>query len=107
MDASVWGYPVIAGLIGLVAGILLARHFYLFVIVHGAFPKWSLSEKFCYMMLGREGKILKTVKRQKAEIESLRHELRQFSSVLNIAPFPVWRRDKELNVHYCNLAYSA
>lgn len=56
---------------------------------------------------GDLGRLQLDIKRSRLENDNLRHELRQFSSLLNLAPVPVWRRDENLMVQYCNLTYTA
>jgi signal transduction histidine kinase len=56
---------------------------------------------------GNLSKLQNDIKRTRLESENLRRELRQFSSLLNLAPVPVWRRDESLMVQYCNLTYTA
>ncbi|MCH2038442.1 MAG: ATP-binding protein [Rickettsiales bacterium] len=41
-----------------------------------------------------------------SKVKSLKSELKYFSVMLNNLPFPIWRRNKNLEVSYCNLAYS-
>ncbi|MFN9113282.1 MAG: hypothetical protein ACK5XN_24700 [Bacteroidota bacterium] len=40
-----------------------------------------------------------------AENEKLKNELKNLSTILNMAPFPIWQRDGTLNIRYYNLAY--
>lgn len=40
------------------------------------------------------------------ESEKLKSEIKHFSTILNMAPYPIWQRDGELRVRYYNLAYS-
>lgn len=40
------------------------------------------------------------------ENEQLKREVKQFSSILNMLPTPVWLRSADLAIRYCNLAYS-
>jgi len=41
----------------------------------------------------------------KEENERLRLQLKWVDSILNFAPFPIWMRDENLKVKYCNNAY--
>ena len=36
----------------------------------------------------------------------LKRELKQFSSIMNVLPTPIWLRDADSNIRYCNMAYS-
>lgn len=40
-----------------------------------------------------------------AENQKIKHDLRHYANMLNMAPYPIWQRDGELNVRYYNLAY--
>lgn len=40
------------------------------------------------------------------ENESLKHEVRNYSTILNMAPYPIWQRDADLKITFYNLAYS-
>lgn len=46
------------------------------------------------------------IAQQQQEIESMRKEGELFRSLLNVLPFPVWRRNDFLQVTYCNKAYA-
>ncbi|NBO18911.1 MAG: PAS domain-containing sensor histidine kinase, partial [Proteobacteria bacterium] len=43
----------------------------------------------------------------KQENEKLKRELRQYSTIINMAPYPIWQRDGEANLRFYNLSYSA
>lgn len=43
---------------------------------------------------------------QPSELERLRQEARRVSSILNFSPNPVWQRDGELRITFCNLAFT-
>lgn len=45
------------------------------------------------------------MKRLRHENERVKLELRQLSNMFNALPMPVWQRDKNLKIHYCNLAF--
>lgn len=40
------------------------------------------------------------------QVKNLKSELKSLSIILNNLPFPVWKRNKNLEISYCNLAYS-
>lgn len=40
------------------------------------------------------------------ENNQLKDDVKRFSTILNMAPFPIWERDRALNLRYCNLKYS-
>ncbi len=44
---------------------------------------------------------------QKLQTENtkLKHEMRDYANMLNMAPYPIWQRDQNLSVRYYNLAY--
>ncbi len=44
--------------------------------------------------------------RMAKENEQLKRDVRQFSSILNMLPIPVWLRTSDFAIRYCNLAYS-
>lgn len=43
--------------------------------------------------------------RMEQENQKLKTELKQYSTILNMAPYPIWQRDKDQTVRYYNLAY--
>lgn len=40
------------------------------------------------------------------ENAQLKEDVKRYSTMLNMAPFPIWERDRALNLRYCNLKYS-
>ena len=48
----------------------------------------------------------KQLARLQAENEKLKTELKGYSTIINMAPFPIWQRDALLNVKFYNLSYS-
>ena len=40
------------------------------------------------------------------ENEKLKAELKQYSTILNMAPYPIWQRDADLNIRFYNVSYS-
>lgn len=40
------------------------------------------------------------------ENEKLKNDIRSFSTILNMLPYPVWQRQNDLKVHFYNLSYS-
>ncbi|MBV8939520.1 MAG: PAS-domain containing protein [Alphaproteobacteria bacterium] len=40
------------------------------------------------------------------EAGKLKTEIKLYSTILNMTPYPVWQRDQDLNIRYYNLAYS-
>ncbi len=44
--------------------------------------------------------------RASTESEKLKSEIKHYSTILNMAPYPIWQRDADLRVRYYNLAYS-
>lgn len=49
----------------------------------------------------------KAVLRLTQENEKLKTDLKHYSTILNMAPFPIWQRDEDLKVRFYNLSYSA
>jgi len=45
-------------------------------------------------------------KRLRLENEKLRADLKRYSTILNMAPYPIWQRDASLAVKFHNLSYS-
>ncbi|NBX03659.1 MAG: hypothetical protein EBR02_06320 [Alphaproteobacteria bacterium] len=43
--------------------------------------------------------------RLQAENEKLKSDLKNYSTILNMSPYPIWQRDSALNVRFYNLAY--
>jgi len=43
--------------------------------------------------------------RAQTENEKLKNELKNLSTILNMAPFPIWQRDGKLDIRYYNIAY--
>jgi len=46
------------------------------------------------------------IMRLKAENEKLKTELKNVSTIINMAPFPIWQRGKDMAVQFYNIAYS-
>lgn len=44
--------------------------------------------------------------RLRYENNTLKDDVKRYSTILNMAPFPVWERDRALKLRYCNLKYS-
>lgn len=44
-------------------------------------------------------------KRLQQENEKLKTDLKNYSTILNMAPYPIWERDADLNVRFYNLSY--
>lgn len=44
--------------------------------------------------------------RMEQENEKLKSELKSYSTIINMAPYPIWQRDSSLNVRFYNLSYS-
>ncbi len=40
------------------------------------------------------------------ENEKLKSEIRNYSTIINMSPYPIWQRDKDLKLKFYNLAYS-
>ncbi len=49
---------------------------------------------------------VKEFSRLKQENEKLKSEFRNVSTILNMAPYPIWQRGEDLKVHYYNLSYT-
>ena len=45
------------------------------------------------------------VQRLRHENERTKMEMRQLSNMLNALPIPIWQRNEEMRIRYCNLAY--
>lgn len=93
-------------LAGTAVGLALSRCLWQKTLKDAEPPKW-MPAKLAGSYFGDLSKLHAEVKRTRIENENLRRELRQFSSLLNLAPLPVWRRDENLMVQYCNLTYTA
>ncbi len=48
----------------------------------------------------------KNAARVSKENEKLKAEIKQYSTILNVLPFPVWMRDATLAIRYCNVSHS-
>ena len=44
--------------------------------------------------------------RLRQENENLKSDLKNFSTIINMAPYPMWQRDSSLALRYYNLSYS-
>ena len=44
--------------------------------------------------------------RLRNENEKLKSDLKLYSTIINMAPYPIWQRDASLNIHFHNLSYS-
>lgn len=101
-----WVSTVTAALAGTAVGLVLARGMWQRTVQDGKAPSW-MPEFIARGYFGEVAKAQQEMRRAKLENDKLRRELRQFSSLLNLAPLPVWRRDESLMVQYCNLTYTA
>lgn len=48
----------------------------------------------------------KKSRRLEQENEKLKTELKNYSTILNMAPYPIWQRGGDLKIHYYNLSYN-
>ncbi|MCH2547359.1 MAG: PAS-domain containing protein [Alphaproteobacteria bacterium] len=101
-----WLTTVSTLLAGTGIGLVAARSMWQTTLDNGKPPAW-IPEKIAGTYFRNIEKSQQEIKRTRLENENLRRELRQFSSLLNLSPFPVWRRDENLMVQYCNLTYTA
>ena len=46
------------------------------------------------------------LKRLQQENENLKTDLKNYSTIINMAPYPIWQRDSSLALRYYNLSYS-
>lgn len=46
------------------------------------------------------------LQRMQQENDKLKADLRQYSTIFNMAPYPIWQRDASLGVRFYNLSYS-
>ncbi len=46
------------------------------------------------------------IQRLKSENSKLKADVQQYSTILNVAPYPIWGRGEDMNLRYCNLRYS-
>lgn len=97
-----WITTAAAFLTGSAAGLYVARGLWQRTLAEGKPPAWLPMAYF-----GDVAKTQQEMTRARLENENLRRELRHFSTLLNLAPLPVWRRDENLMVQYCNLTYTA
>jgi len=65
-------------------------------------PEPDIIVLWCY----ERTEILKIRERANAETSQLKREVKQFSTILNMLPTPIWLRNQELAIKYCNMAYS-
>lgn len=100
-----WLNTILAATAGTATGLWIARPLWKSALAKGVSPQW-LPQKLGQYYFGDIAKSGQELRRSKLENENLRRELRQFSSLLNLAPLPVWRRDESLMVQYCNLTYT-
>jgi len=77
-----------------VAGFLLLRKQ---KTVHGHFPRNAAEA-----VTEHEKDFL----RLRAENEKLKTDLRHYSTILNMAPYPIWQRGGDLKIQFYNLSYS-
>lgn len=101
-----WLTAASAALAGTALGLALARRLWRRTIQEGKAPAW-IPLVLAHGYFGDVAKAQQETLRARLENDKLRRELRQFSSLLNLAPLPVWRRDESLMVQYCNLTYTA
>ena len=48
----------------------------------------------------------KQLQRLEQENEKIKAQLKNTSTILNMAPYPIWQRDEHLKIHFYNLSYS-
>lgn len=48
----------------------------------------------------------KQISRLTLENQKLKSDLKNYSTILNMAPYPIWQRDAELGIRFYNLSYS-
>lgn len=48
----------------------------------------------------------KEVQRLSLENAKLKNDVNRYSTILNMAPYPIWERGEDLNLRYCNVRYS-
>ncbi len=48
----------------------------------------------------------KQILRLTQENEKLKNEIRNYSTIINMSPYPIWQRDSDLRLKFYNLAYS-
>lgn len=103
---SEWLYGIAGGVAGAGAATLLARHLWHTLNTNQGKPqdKWKTISRYLF---GDVSSLFTAHSRNQKEKDMLRKEVRQFSSLLNLAPFPVWRRNNTLDIQYYNLAYSS
>lgn len=103
---SVSAIHIITAILGIFSGALAMCLLWRQLLQKGAAPQW-LPAPLAKLCFGDLSKSLMESKRARFENEQLRREVRQFSSLLNLVPFAIWRRNKDLGVQYCNLTYNA
>lgn len=101
-----WIGGITLALAGAAGGLALSRPLWLSVIERGKIPHW-IPTAIAKPYFGESSQSLMEAKRAKGENERLHKDVRHYSTLLNLAPFPVWRRDEKGLVTYCNLAYTA
>ncbi|MBM3617076.1 MAG: PAS domain-containing protein [Alphaproteobacteria bacterium] len=97
---------LLAALLAFIGGVMLVRALLRGLVADGKLPKW-LPAKAADFLFGEVTQHMADGRRLKPENDRLRKEIRHFSTLLNLAPFPLWRRDANDQVVYCNLAYNA
>ncbi len=77
-------------------------------VAAAALTGWLRADLRLIQLLSQQGKPRQPdpeTSRLQAENEKLKTELKNLSTILNMAPFPIWQRDAQLNIRYYNLAY--
>lgn len=46
------------------------------------------------------------IQRFRMENAKLKNDVKQYSTILNMAPFPIWERGEDMHLRYCNVRYS-
>ncbi len=69
---------------------------------------YDIQDKLTHAIIGLRDTsgMHKTLVQLQKENQQLKRDMKQFSTILNALPTPVWLRNKDASIRYCNMAYS-
>lgn len=86
----------------LITPLMTVVHVALLLTAYFAWKQYKINQA----MRGDDALAQKQMQRLMTENETLKSELKNYSTILNMAPFPIWQRDETMQIKFYNLSYS-